>query len=238
MIGCYTMSKRDILFSSIRRTAGAARAAYGGEGGKMDPYVTGEMIRTLREKAGLTQTELAERISVSDKTVSKWECGRGYPDITLLPSLSAALHVTVQELLQGRSVTNTNLSGNIRKSSFRVCPVCGNILFALGDACISCCGIPLLPEEVTPADEEHPVVTEPVEDEICVTVRHEMTREHYISFIAAFTDDGVMLTKLYPEGEARARFRVSRLERIVFGCNRHGLYCVKYHRPRKEENGI
>ena len=56
----------------------------------MDHYVTGGVIRALREKKKLTQSALADRTGVSDKAVSKWETGRGLPDITLLEPLAAA----------------------------------------------------------------------------------------------------------------------------------------------------
>ena len=54
----------------------------------MDSYITGAVIKKLREKHHLTQAELAERLSVSDKTVSKWETAKGYPDISLLPEIA------------------------------------------------------------------------------------------------------------------------------------------------------
>ena len=67
----------------------------------MEQYVTGAAIKALREKKGLTQRDLAEQIGVSDKTISKWETGKGLPDITLLEPLSAALGISVTELLAG-----------------------------------------------------------------------------------------------------------------------------------------
>ena len=75
----------------------------------MNNYVTGAAIRTLREKQHLTQAQLAERISVSDKTVSKWETGRGFPDVSLLEPLAAALRVSVPESCcrASRSKTST-----------------------------------------------------------------------------------------------------------------------------------
>lgn len=54
----------------------------------MDRYVTGDMIKRLRERRSLTQQQLADALHVSDKAVSRWETGRGFPDITLLPSLA------------------------------------------------------------------------------------------------------------------------------------------------------
>ena len=94
----------------------------------MDNYATVTAIRTLREKQHLTQLQLAEQISVSDKTVSKWETGRGFPDISLLEPLAAALRVSVPELLSGEQVINVNRAANMRRSRLYVCPVCGNVL--------------------------------------------------------------------------------------------------------------
>ncbi len=193
----------------------------------MDRYVTGDVIRALREKKGLTQEELARRIFVSGKAVSKWETGKGYPDVTLLEPLAAALGISVLELLNGRSVTNRNRAANIMRSKWYVCPVCGNVLWAAGEAVISCCGItlpPLIPEA---PDGEHGIEVSRVEDEYFVQVRHPMTKEHHISFLAAVSDRGVQITKLYPEEEAQARFKINGVRRLYAGCNRHGLFQVK-----------
>lgn len=59
----------------------------------MNQYVTGTTIKELREKNKITQVQLAEKLGVSDKTVSKWETGKGYPDITLLEPIADALRV-------------------------------------------------------------------------------------------------------------------------------------------------
>jgi len=193
----------------------------------MDRYVTGDVIRALRERKGLTQEELAQRIFVSGKAVSKWETGKGYPDVSLLEPLAAALGISVIELLNGQSVTNRNRAANIMRSKWYVCPVCGNVLWAAGEAVISCCGItlpPLIPEA---PDGEHGIEVSRVEDEYFVQVRHPMTREHHISFLAAVSDRGVQITKLYPEEEAQARFKINGVRRLYAGCNRHGLFEVK-----------
>ena len=96
----------------------------------MDHYVTGATIKALREKHRMTQAELAEKLCVSDKTVSKWENGRGFPDVSLLEPLGKVLHISVPELLCGQTVTNTNRAANMLKSRFYICPVCGNAVFA------------------------------------------------------------------------------------------------------------
>ena len=190
----------------------------------MDKYVTGDVIRALREKKGLTQEELAQRIFVSGKAVSKWETGKGYPDISLLEPLAAALDISVIELLSGQSVTNRNRAANMLRGKWYVCPVCGNVLFAAGEAVVSCCGItlpPLLPEM---CDEDHGMEVSVVEDKYFVHIRHPMTKDHYISFLAAASDRGVQITKLYPEEEAQARFKINGVRRLYACCNRDGLF--------------
>lgn len=193
----------------------------------MDRYVTGDVIRALREKKGLTHEELAQRIFVSGKAVSKWETGKGYPDISLLEPLAAALDISVIELLSGQSVTNRNRAANMLRGKWYVCPVCGNVLFAAGEAVISCCGITLPPLEPEAPDEDHPLEVRRVEDEYLATVDHPMAKDHHISFLAAVSDGTVQLKKLYPEGEALARFRMEGVRRVYGYCNRHGLFEIK-----------
>ena len=190
----------------------------------MDSYVTGALIRRLREKSGMTQQQLADKLSVGDKAVSKWETGRGYPDISLIEPLASALGVSVIELLSGENVVNANRSFNMLRVKLYVCPVCGNVIMSTGGAVVSCCGITLPPLEAEEEDAEHTVCIDKVEDEYYVTVPHEMTKTHFISFIAAARDDGMEIKKLYPEGEAEARFKISRTKYLYFYCNRHGLY--------------
>ncbi len=193
----------------------------------MDRYVTGDVIRALREKKGMTQEALAQRLFVSAKAVSKWETGKGYPDISLLEPLAAALYISVIELLNGQSVSNRNRAGNMIRGKWYVCPVCGNVLFAAGEAVISCCGITLPPLEPEAPDEDHEIDVRRVEDEYLVTVDHPMTKDHYLSFLAAVSDRGVQLIKLYPEEEALARFRIEGVRRVYGYCNRHGLFAIK-----------
>ena len=199
----------------------------------MDQYVTGAMIKALREKKHLTQVELAELLNISDKTVSKWENGKGYPDITLLEPIAAAFHISIVELLDGNAVMNTNVSANMLRSKFYVCPVCGNAMHSMGETFISCHGIVLPPLEAEPVDEVHDISIDIVEDEYFVTVDHEMTKNHYISFIAAVSSDRLQVVKLYPEGNGQARFKRNSVKTIFFYCNQDGLY-KKNFTPRKQ----
>ena len=192
----------------------------------MDKYVTGAVIRKLRESKKMTQEELAGTLFVSSKAVSKWETGQGFPDISLIEPLAKALGISVIELLSGADVQNKNRSSNMLKSRFYVCPVCGNVIRTTGEALISCCGITLPPLEAEASDEEHHISVETVEDEYYVTAHHPMEKGHYISFIAAVSDSRVQFVKLYPEGNAEARFKKDCVKKFYAYCNRHGLFQI------------
>ena len=189
----------------------------------MNHYVTGATIRRLREAHHLTQSQLADSLGVTAKAVSKWETAKGLPDLTLIQPLAAALGVSVAELMSGNVVVNRNGAANLLRSKFYVCPLCGNVLHATGDAVISCCGIPLPALEAEETDDTHALTLEKVEDETFVTVPHPMTKEHYISFLAHVTMDRIQLVKFYPEGNAETRFSLRGRGFLYLYCNKHGL---------------
>ena len=174
----------------------------------------------------MTQLQLAEKLGVSDKTISKWETAKGYPDITLLEPIARAFRISVTELISGNTVHNANVSANMLRSKFYVCPVCGNVIHSMGEAEIHCHGILLTPLEAEPADERHKAFLERVEDEYYVRIDHSMTKEHYISFAAAVSSGDIQLVKFYPEGNVEARFKMRRVRKIVFFCNRDGLFHI------------
>ena len=192
----------------------------------MNQYVTGTVIKELREKDKMTQFQLAEKLGVSDKTVSKWETGKGYPDITLLEPIAKVFRISVTELISGSTIHNANVSANMMRSKFYVCPVCGNVIHTMGEAAIHCHGILLTPLEAEPTDERHMIFIERVEDEYYVRIDHSMTKEHYISFVAAASSDDMQMVKLYPEGNAEVRFKLRGVRRIFFYCNRDGLFLI------------
>ena len=193
----------------------------------MNTYVTGMAIKNLREKRGMTQAELADKIGVSSKTVSKWETAKGLPDITLLQPLSQALGVSVIELMNGEPITNRNVSGNLRRCKFYVCPICGNVIHTLGNTLVSCCGVTLPALEAEEGDDDHAVSIEGVEDEHFITVNHPMTKAHFISFVAFVTSDRMQLVKFYPEGNAETRLQLRGRGQLYWYCNRHGLFRKK-----------
>ena len=85
-------------------------------------------------------------------------------------------------------------------------------------------GLRFIASEPEEPDEAHPAAIERAEDDYYVTVDHPMTKDHYISFLAAASDHGVQIVKLYPEGNAEARFRIDGVRRLYGYCNRHGLF--------------
>ncbi len=193
----------------------------------MNSYVTGGIIKTLREAKHLTQSELAECVAVSSKTISKWETAKGFPDISLLQPLAQALGISVIELMNGEHIINKNVSANMLRSKFYVCPICGNAIHALGNTVVSCCGITLPALEVEEADEDHTVSIENVEDEHFITIHHPMTKAHYISFVAYVSSDRIQMVKLYPEGNAQTRLQLRGFGTLYWYCNQHGLFSKK-----------
>jgi desulfoferrodoxin (superoxide reductase-like protein)/DNA-binding XRE family transcriptional regulator len=172
----------------------------------------------------MTQAELAEMIGVSSKTFSKWETAKGLPDITLLQPQAQALGISVMELMNGEHIIKRNVSANMLRTKFYVCPLCGNVIHSTGNAVVSCCGITLPPLEAEEADEDHALAIEQVEDEQFITVHHPMTKQHFISFVAFVTSDRLQLVKLYPEGNAETRLQMRGMGYLYYYCNRHGLF--------------
>ena len=119
-----------------------------------------------------------------------------------------------------------NVSANMLRSKFYVCPVCGNVIHSMGEMTICCHGVQLLPEQAELSDENHMILIERVEDEYYVQINHEMTKNHYISFMAALSSDEMQIVKLYPEGKAECRFKIRGVKRIYCFCNREGLFYI------------
>ena len=112
------------------------------------------------------------------------------------------------------------------RSNFYVCPVCGNIIHSMGQAVIHCHGILLNPCRAEETDKNHMIFVERVEDEFYVRIDHDMTKQHYISFVAALSSDRIQMVKLYPEGNAEARVQLRGVKKLYFYCNRDGLFSL------------
>ena len=173
----------------------------------------GKLISDLRTERGMTQKELADALAISDKTVSKWERGGGCPDIALLSALCAYFSIDMEKMLAGELSESDFTGGNMKKSKFYVCPVCGNVTVTTGDADISCCGRKLRamePVRLGKGSSEdgtfpNPLHVEKIEDEWYITSSHPMVKENYISFVAFLTGDRLQLIKQYPEWDMQVR---------------------------------
>ena len=215
----------------------------------MASYISGVSIRALRERAGMTQRHLADRLGITDKAVSKWETDRGLPDITLVEPLARVLGVSVAELLSGEQIVNANRAGNLLRAKFYVCPLCGNVIHATGEASISCCGIalpvlevenavdgriPAAPESAAADPSAHVPRVEVADGEVYLAMEHPMGKDHFISFMAYVTTDQVFFRKLYPEQTADARFPYRGSGAIFAYCNRHGLFACRTPRVQRK----
>lgn len=190
----------------------------------MDTTKIGELICALRKEKGLTQVQLAERLNVSDKAVSKWERGLGCPDVSLLARLSQVFAVDLEKLLAGELDPNSQAAGNLKNLHFYVCPTCGNLVTALVDTPVSCCGKKLTALTAQKAGPEEKLSVEIIENDYFISSDHEMSKDHYISFVAFLTGDTVLLRKQYPEWNLQTRLPVFAHGRLLWCCTRHGLF--------------
>lgn len=190
----------------------------------MDCGKIGSLIYQLRKEKNMTQKQIADEMNISDKTISKWERGLGCPDISLLPKLAEILETSVDWILSGEINLNESVGGNMNKLKFYVCTQCNNLVTATGEATISCCGKIIESLSSKKADEEHTLDIEPVEDEMFVTTKHDMKKEHYISFIAYVRGDRALIVKQYPEWNMQFRFQKQGRGRLYFYCTNDGLF--------------
>lgn len=193
----------------------------------MDLSKTGKLIAQLRAEKGLTQKAVAEAIGITPKTVSKWETGRGFPDVSLIPQLSGIFQVDIQKLIDGELPKPKQEAGNVKRTKFYICQQCGNILTSVGNAEILCCGRKLSPLSAQSPDDAHKLSVQLIEDDFYITFPHPMTKEHYISFISYVRFDRVLTLKLYPEQGGEARLPRMRGGRLYYYCSNHGLFELK-----------
>ncbi len=190
----------------------------------MDCSKVGKHILSLRKEKDLTQKEIADAIRISDKAISKWERGLGCPDVSLLGDLSNLLGVNIEKILLGDLNPNDVDGGNMKRIRFYVCPNCGNVLNSTAEAEISCCGRKLIALIAKHENEEHEIKIQEVENDYYLTIQHEMSKSHFISFVAYVTYERVLLVKLYPEQNPELRIQRISSGRLYIYCNQHGLW--------------
>ena len=206
----------------------------------MDIRRTGELIRSLREERGLTQLQLAQLVGVGDKAVSKWERGGGCPDVSLLPALAAELGCPVETLLAGELSPDEAQGGTMKRTAFRICPACGNIITTTGDADVSCCGRKLGPLPVQAADDAHAVRVEDAEGDWYLTFDHPMEKAHSLGFAAVVGYDRLAVEKLYPEQGGEARLPHLPGGTLYTWCTDHGLmrHAAPAASPRRQARTV
>lgn len=192
----------------------------------MDLCKCGELLRSLRLAGGMTQKQVAEKLGVMPKTVSKWETGRGFPDVSVVSALADVLGVSERIILSGNLTQSPEEVGNMRKTKFYVCPNCGNVMQGTGVCRIICCGKPL-EQLIAQSDESHIINVEEIENDYYIDFNHEMTKEHYIRFVAFIGVDRVLTVRLYPEQNPTVRIPRMARGKLCYYCNKHGLFEYK-----------
>lgn len=188
---------------------------------------TGKLISKLRKEKGLTQKQLADIIGVVPKTISKWETGNGFPDVSLLAGLSDALGVSEKVVLEGEVVKNNADTGNLKRTKFYVCPHCASFVSGAGNAEVVCCGKPVKASVVNNIDCCHNVIVSEIENDFYIEFNHQMTKEHYINFVSYVSCDRCLVIRLYPEQNPSVRFPKMYGGKLLFYCSNHGLFEYK-----------
>ncbi|MGN0739997.1 MAG: helix-turn-helix domain-containing protein [Treponema sp.] len=187
----------------------------------MDAEKIGKLIFEGRTKKGMTQAQLAEKINVSDKAVSKWECGNGCPDITLISDISKVLEIDIVSLLSGELRKNRFSGGNMKNIQFYVCKSCKNVVTATNPVQLSCCGKILEPVRISGTMK---AAVKDCGGEFYVQFEHEMTKENYVSAVFAVYYDRVLAIPMFAEQEASFGVnQVSGAEFYAVDCDNNGF---------------
>ena len=183
------------------------------------------LIKKARKEKNLTQKELASLLFVEAKTISKWETGKGFPDLTYVPKLAEILALDLKSLINGEEENKKTDNGNLKRMKIYLCQNCGNLIWSTSSSDISCCRHKLKPVE-TGNFLEGKVSVEIVDDEYSVSVDHPMEKENYVKYMIFNKDNIVEIVRLYPEGQASAVFPRFRRGFLYIGDNLGHL--VKY----------
>ena len=199
----------------------------------MDLNKNGKLLCDLRKAKGMTQKEVADILGIVPKTVSKWETGHGFPDVSTVSALADILGVSEKTILSGDLEQNLESANNMKRTKFYVCPHCGSFLQGTGNGQVVCCGKQLEALTAVSADDEHAINISEIEDDFYIEFNHAMTKEHYISFVSYVRFDRVLTIKLYPEQDCIVRFPKMYGGKIYFYCSKHGLFEYQMKSRRK-----
>lgn len=190
----------------------------------MDCNKIGILISKLRKDKNITQKQLADKLNISDRTISKWERGGGIPDVSLLSDIADFFDITIETLLNGEILSSDFIGGNMKKSKYYVCKTCGNIIVSTGNASVMCCDKKLMEEIAQKASDSDKLFVEEVESDWYITCKHSMIKDHYISFVAFATGSKLQIVKQYPEWDLQVRFQKREHGTLFWYCTNHGLF--------------
>lgn len=199
----------------------------------MDLGRSGRLLSDLRKAKGLTQKQIAERLGVMPKTVSKWETGHGFPDVSTVSALADILKVSEKTILTGILETNPEEVGNMKRTKFYICPDCGSLVQGTGNSKVICCGKQVEDFKAKESDSEHIIDISEIDDEFYIEFNHEMTKEHYIAFVSYVRFDRVLTVRLYPEQDAAVRIPKMYGGKLFYYCKKHGLFECKMKSHQK-----
>ncbi|MGN0174056.1 MAG: helix-turn-helix domain-containing protein [Acutalibacteraceae bacterium] len=191
----------------------------------MDCAKTGALIRRLRQEKKLTQKNIADALGICDKTVSKWECGLGFPDTSLWADLSVILGADINGLLEGELEQNKPDNGNIDRIKFYVCETCNNIIFSTSSTGAYCCGRKLNELQIT--QKEININAKIIDNEYFITIDHSMSKDNYILFTALVKDDTVVLKRLYPEQNPEIILPLYRKAKLFICDSNYNLFKIQ-----------
>ena len=190
----------------------------------MDQEKIGALLRMLRLQKQMTQKELADKLGIGDKAVSKWECGQGCPDLSTLPELAAILGVSMENLLTGDLPESKRNTGNLKNLKFYVCPQCGNVVTSSGAPTLSCCGRVLEANVFQKPDEDHKLTIAEIDGEWFLTSTHPMEKSHSLIFAALVTAEQIILVRRWPEWDFQVRLPKRGHGILYWYCSNHGLF--------------
>ena len=199
----------------------------------MDLSKNGALIRHLRKSKNMTQKQLAQQLGIEAKTVSKWETGHGFPDISLLSALADILETNEKTLIQGSCTIHAKQTGNMRNTKFHVCPHCDSVSQSIGQCQIFCCGKPIPPLSANCADDKHSIYITQIENDFYIEFHHEMSKEHFIAFAAYVGIDRTFIVRLYPEQDASVRIPQTYSGKLYYYCNQHGLFEYNFQSSKR-----
>lgn len=190
----------------------------------MDMKKSGELLNRLRISKNMTQKQIADILKISPKTVSKWERGRGFPDISYVSELAEILGVSTDSLLSGDISKNAEEAVSMKKTKFYVCPHCHSFMQGTGESEVVCCGSRVDACAVGESTAAHGMKIKEDDGQWYISFNHEMTKEHYIGFVAYVTFDRVLTVRMYPEQSGEVRIPKMYGGCFYYYCSRHGLF--------------